>query len=192
MDISTLCRKVRSIKWSALLIVCLLPAISGCATTLGTIGVALGAFYGATGLAMLAPTSGAEISQVYYLGTFDPQGQIQPAIYRVTVHGQASVFSSAQFASGWVPASLIDPINSGIRLNFDKDKERIVLANSNDNIQTPRLSGRRLVLYGPEGFRESPQDSRLVIVMGGDPGALFAAFDKAQGDLLSQLKRAKP
>lgn len=48
-------------KWPAILALCLLPALNGCATALGTTGVVLGAIYGATGLAMLAPTSGAEI-----------------------------------------------------------------------------------------------------------------------------------
>ncbi|HYE33628.1 MAG TPA: hypothetical protein VEH27_19570, partial [Methylomirabilota bacterium] len=43
--------------------------------------------------------------------------------------------------------------------------------------------GRRLVLFGPEGFREAPRDHRLVIVMGADPSGYFEAIDSALGDM---------
>ena len=43
------------------------------------------------------------------------------------------------------------------------------------------LTGRRLVMFGPEGFREAPKDHRLVVVMGSDPSAFFGAVDRALG-----------
>ena len=165
-----------------------LPAVYGCATPLLTAGAVISGIYGTAALGALAPTPASEISQVYYLGSFDPQGQIPPSIYRITVHGQASLFSSTKFASGWVPAMLIDPVGSEVRVSFDKDKGNLLLTSPTEEVKTPHLSGRRLVLYGPEGFRESPQDARLIIVMGADPSALFAAFDKVQADLISKLK----
>jgi hypothetical protein len=41
----------------------------------------------ATGLGAMTP--GHEIEQIYYLGSFDPQEQVPPALYRVRVRGQA-------------------------------------------------------------------------------------------------------
>src|SRR5947208_52474 len=85
---------------------------SGCATPYqnAALGVA-----GATVAGAYSP--GHEIEQIYYLGVFDPQEQIPPTIYRITVHGQASVISGTEYASGWVPAQLIDSLNS--RINTD-------------------------------------------------------------------------
>lgn len=38
------------------------------------------------------------------------------------------------------------------------------------------LVGRRMVLFGPEGFREAPRNHRLVIVMGSSPQKYFEAL----------------
>jgi len=48
-----------------------------------------------------------------------------------------------------------------------------------DQLKSSALqAGRRLVLFGPEGFREAPRDQRLVIIMGTDPSKYFAAVNK--------------
>lgn len=36
--------------------------------------------------------------------------------------------------------------------------------------------GRRMIMFGPEGFMEAPKDHRLVIVMGSDPSKFFEAI----------------
>src|SRR6266850_8359765 len=54
----------------------------GCATPLQNAGLAAGI------TAAGGRSPGHEIEQVYYLGVFDPQDQVSPAVYRVTVHGQ--------------------------------------------------------------------------------------------------------
>jgi hypothetical protein len=46
-------------------------------------------------------------------------------------------------------------------------------------------TGRRLVMFGPDGFREAPRDHRLVIVMGSNPAAFFGAMDQALGNFAS-------
>lgn len=46
-----------------------------------------------------ARTPANEIEQIYYLGVFDPQEQLEPMVYRVRVHGQASPISGMKFGS---------------------------------------------------------------------------------------------
>lgn len=143
---------------------------SGCSTE-GIIGGSVGATL------VGANTPSNEIEQVYYLGSFDPEDQLPPTIYRVTVRGQASAISAMKFGSGWVPAQLVDSLSSNVRfdktgsLKFDKDDETMA------NLET----GRRLILFGPEGFREAPRDYRLAIVMGSSPEDFFNAIDQTLG-----------
>jgi len=145
---------------------------SGCASPAGTIALSV---VGATLLGAQSPSN--EIEAIYYLGVFDPRDQIPPTVYRVRLRGQASFISLTKFASGWVRAELIDSLNTGGR--FDKNgltvDQTSVLGAS--GLQT----GRRLMMLGPEGFREAPRDHRLVIVMGSDPSAFFQAVDEALG-----------
>lgn len=122
---------------------------------------------------------GQEIEQVYYLGVYDPQEQIPPSVYRITVRGQASVISSTRFGSGWVHASLIDSL--GTRIETDKTTGQIKFERGDPKDQANLETGRRLVVFGPEGFREVPKDHRLVIVMGSSPEKFFAAIDEALG-----------
>ena len=118
---------------------------------------------GATLLGANSPSQ--EIQQIYYLGTFDPQGQLPPTIYRIRVHGQASFISFIRFASGWVPAHFIDSLSSSV--NFKEQKSTSVSIDKGASETLAKLStGRRLMQFGPEGFREAPRDHRLVIVMG--------------------------
>lgn len=134
-----------------------------------------GGVAGATIYGSRAP--GTEIEQIYYLGTFDPQNQMKPEMYRVRVHGQASAISGVKFGSGWAPAALVDSLNSSFK--FDKNASTVT---SEGNTLTDSLGyGRKQVLFGPEGFREAPRNHRLVIVMGSSPEDFFAAVDTVLG-----------
>lgn len=144
---------------------------------LGTVGVAAVGGY--------SPTQ--EIEQVYYLGIFDPHEQVEPQqVYRVTVHGQASFISRMKFGSGWVPATLIDSLNTNASMPSDSD--RPTLQSAEKEPLAKLKTGRRMVLFGPEGFREAPADYRLVIVMGASPEAFFKAIDTSIG-VISQVRR---
>lgn len=119
----------------------------------------------------------SEIQQIYYLGVFDPREQLPPQVYRVRVHGQASAISATRFASGWVQASVVDSLATSV--GFDEQGD--IKIGKQDNQFTPIETGRRLVLFGPEGFREAPKDHRLVIVMGSNPEDFFNAIDQSLG-----------
>lgn len=128
------------------------------------------------------PTTALE--QIYYLGVFDPQEQLPPTIYRVRVKGQSSFFNFTRYASGWVPAAVIDSLGSTARFdNVKRDGEKsygVKISEVEESMKT-KLTGRRLVLFGPEGFREAPKDHRLVIAMGSNPEGFFQAVDEALG-----------
>ena len=138
--------------------------------------IALGA---AITTAVGAVVPGHDIEQVYYLGSFDPQEQVPPALYRIRVRGQASIISWMRFGSGWVPAELIDSLGSSVEINKTDGKIAITKAGGD---QLSKLNiGRRLMQFGPEGFREVPKEHRLVIVMGSDPEKFFQAMDEVLG-----------
>lgn len=144
--------------------------------------IALGA---AITTAIGAVIPGHDIEQVYYLGSFDPQEQVPPALYRVRVRGQASIIGWMRFGSGWVPAELIDSLGSSLEIN--KTDGKIQFTHENSKSLSKLAIGRRLMQFGPEGFREVPKEHRLVIVMGSDPENFFAAMDEAL-DVVSQGK----
>lgn len=123
-------------------------------------------------------TPSTEIEQIYYLGVFDPEEQVPPSIYRVRVHGQASALNTTKFSSGWVRADLLDSLNTHI--GKDPTTGRISVTKSSDAPDTIS-TGRRLMIFGPEGFREAPRDHRLVIVMGSSPQNFFNAMDSSLG-----------
>ena len=157
--------------------------LQGCASTEQS--VALGAAV-ATLVGAQSPTH--EIQQTYYFGVFDPQDQLPPQMYRIRVHGQASFISSMKFASGWVPAQLVDSLNTTIR--FDKNGRAGV--SQADASQLSGLGeGRRLLLFGPQGFREAPRDHRLVIVMGSSPEGFFSAIDKTVGKMSEAIEERR-
>ena len=140
--------------------------------------IALGAVV-VTGVGAVIP--GHDIEQVYYLGTFDPQEQVPPSLFRVRVRGQASILSWMRFGSGWVPAELIDSLGSSIEFN---KKSGVVKIDRTDAKDLSSLKiGRRLIQFGPEGFREVPKNHRLVLVMGASPEEFFDAMDRALGDV---------
>lgn len=154
-----------------------LLAATGCATPVQTAGLAIA---GTTLVGAQMPTD--ELEQIYYLGVFDPLEQLPPSIYRVTVRGQASFLNQSKFASGWVPAPLIDSLSA--RVNDSAYGETRFAQPDGVKDQTVDLkAGRRLMMFGPEGFREAPKDHRLVIVMGADPSAYFEAIDLAMADM---------
>jgi len=174
-DISVF-KKARCIKHSLSLasVLCLATFQSGCSTTAQE--VALGA---AVGTSILSSIPANELEQIYYLGTFDPRGQLPPTIYRVRVHGQASAFSNVSFASGWVPAGVIDSLSSNVGF---KNGAINITGKEKENSVGLDLH-RRLMQFGPEGFREAPANHRLVIVMGADPSNYFQGIDMALGQI---------
>lgn len=152
----------------ALLALVLAAALSSACDTPG--GVAAGVATAATLLGARSPSQ--SIEQTYYVGIFDPLEQLPPAVYRMTVRGQASAISRTRFASGWVPASLVDGLGSHI--GFDQ-AGKVTLEDS-EKTTGAIVPGRHLMLFGPEGFREAPKDHRLAIVMGSSPQEFFNAI----------------
>ena len=156
--------------------------MSGCSTE-----EIIGGTVAATLLGASSPSH--EIQQIYYLGAFDPQGQLPPTVYRIRVHGQASFISFTKFASGWVPAPFIDSLTADV--SFKGAKSTSVQVDQGASETLAKLTtGRRLMLFGPEGFREAPKDHRLVVVMGSDPSEFFEAIDESLGDI-AQLQAAQ-
>lgn len=162
----------------ALVVLALLWFGSGCTTTNDTIAAGIG------GTALAAHSPNNEIEQIYYLGVFDPQEQVPPTVYRVRVHGQASAISFMRFASGWVPANMIDSL--GTRLYFQEAGGALKIEDA-DEPSDALPTKRKLVLFGPEGFRQAPKDHRLVIMMGSNPEAFFKAIDTSLG-MVSEAK----
>lgn len=157
---------------------------AGCATNWQS--VALGAGI-ATASGAYSPNN--EIQQIYYLGVFDPQEQTPPSVYRVRVHGQASFISRTKFGSGWVPARLIDSLGSEVK--FDRETGSITMTPAEDDAVSALTTGRRQIMFGPEGFREAPKDHRLVIVMGSSPDKFFEAIDEALGSISDAEETAR-
>jgi len=149
--------------------------LTACSSTEGNVALGVVA---ATVLGANAPTQ--EIEQTYYLGAFDPRGQLPPTVYRIRLHGQASFISFMRFASGWVPAPFIDSLNSSVGFGDEKLTAVEIDAEASDKL-SHLTTGRRLMLFGPEGFREAPRDHRLVVVMGSSPETFFDAIDTSLG-----------
>src|ERR1700676_4646298 len=89
-------------------------SLSACHTTAQTVALSV---VGATVVG--ARSVGSEIQQTYYLGVFDPQGQVPTQVYRLRVHGQGSAIGFTKFASGWAPSIIADSLGSTI--SFDKN-----------------------------------------------------------------------
>ena len=129
----------------------------------------------------LGHTPTTNIVQTYYLGVFDPREQLPPTLYRVRVQGQASALSRTAFASGWVRADLIDSLSGRVDLENSRVKLGEDAANKVNLGEDRNALNRRLVMFGPEGFREAPKNHRLVVVMGSNPEAFFTGVDRALG-----------
>ena len=151
---------------------------SGCHTPAETAALTGGILAGATLAGAAAPTH--EIEQVYYLGVFDPNEQVPTSIYRLRVHGQSSVWNATRFASGWVPAKYIDSLSSQVSLDPNGTSAAKIDPASADQEATMQ-AGRKLCVFGPEGFRPISADYRLVIVMSADPSQYFSTIDQMLG-----------
>jgi hypothetical protein len=159
------------------LLIVSLACLSGCA------GLSPATRNSIAGVALLGVTPSTDLEQVYYLGMFDPQEQIPPTLYRVRVRGQASALNFNRYASGWVHADLIDSLSTAVKFaSKDADANVSVTPAAGEDFKsfTP---GRRLVMFGPEGFREAPANHRLVIAMGSSPEKFFSAVDQALGNV---------
>ena len=160
--------------------------LSGCGSATG---LALGVGGGVAATTIVgARTPSDEIEQTYYLGVYDPQGQLPPSIYRVRVRGQSSFLNSTRFASGWVHSSLVDSLGS--KIGFD-DTGRLKIQRAEMDSLDQVTIGRRLIMFGPEGFREAPANHRLVVVMGADPSAFFEAVDQTLGTIAQVTQGVK-
>ena len=135
----------------------------------------------ALGVGLLAQTPSSSLEQVYYLGVFDPQEQLPPTVYRVRVRGQGSALSTTRYASGWVRSEFIDSLSTVAKFGNKDLDSGVSLAPASEEDKVQLITGRRLILFGPEGFREAPKDHRLVVVMGSSPEKFFSAVDEALG-----------
>ena len=160
-------------------ILLLLSLLPGCGSKAANLALGVGSVVVAPVALKSAKVPTDEIAQTYYLGVYDPQGQLPPSIYRVRVQGQSSFLNRTKFASGWVHASLIDSLGTEIAFNEKNGGLKIQKVNSDNQGQI--ATGRRLIMFGPEGFRKAPKDHRLVVVMGADPSAFFEAVDQTLG-----------
>ena len=157
--------------------------LAGCSTE-----EIIGSTVGATVLGANSPTQ--EIQQIYYLGAFDPQGQLPPTVYRIRVHGQASFISFVRFASGWVPAPFIDSLGSSVGFAKESGTSIDIDAGASDKLSN-LSTGRRLMLFGPEGFRAAPTAHRLVVVMGSSPEDFFNAIDTSLGQVAEAVDQQR-
>ncbi|NIP25787.1 MAG: hypothetical protein GWN67_12285 [Phycisphaerae bacterium] len=148
---------------------------SGCGSSSETAWL-VGGIIGGTALAGQSPAQ--EIEQIYYLGVLDPMEQTPSAIFRLTVRGQASLISSTKFASGWAPADLVDSLNTSLSFN---EQDMVPSSNEEKDSLGEMETGRRLILFGPEGYREAPKDHRLVLVMSSSPEKYFEALGETLG-----------
>lgn len=157
---------------SCLLLATVLLPLSGCGSLSTTAKVVTAGTVGSL-------TPGSDLEQTYYLGSFDPRSQLPPAIFRIRVRGQSSVLSSVRFGSSWVPAEVVDSLAGEIDPGFGRSNVKIT---NDPNYRSPfRAEDRKLVLFGPEGFRQAPKNHRLVVIMGSNPDAVEQAFSSALG-----------
>ncbi|MFC3122401.1 hypothetical protein [Agaribacter flavus] len=136
-------------------------------------------FVSGASLAAISPTN--ELEQIFYVGMFDPQEQAPQTIYRIRIHGQASFLNDVKFGSGWVKSELVDSLSSQNNL-LDEIKS---LSGDGSKVFEEELgidSQRKMIAFGPEGFRITPKNHRLVVVMGTSPDAFFQAVDRTMGE----------
>lgn len=148
--------------------------VCGCSTVAHT-NQAI-ALAGTVGLSL---TPSFDLEQTYYLGSFDPAGQLPPTLYRIRVRGQSSILNSTKFASSWVPAEVVDALTGSAQLDVKSGK--VTIESDTTHAKNINESGRRLMQFGPEGFRSAPKNHRLVILMGASPETVEQAFSQALG-----------
>jgi hypothetical protein len=158
---------------TAMPLLLLLTLGGGCSTVAHT-NQAI-ALAGTVGLSL---TPSFDLEQTYYLGSFDPAGQLPPTLYRIRVRGQSSILNNTKFASSWVPAEVVDALTGSAQL--DKSG-KVTIESDIAHAKNINESGRRLMQFGPEGFRSAPKNHRLVILMGASPETVEQAFSQALG-----------
>lgn len=163
---------------------CALASLAGCASSAANYALGVG------GVGVLGHTPTTNIGQTYYLGVFDPREQLPATIYRIRVQGQASALSSTGFASGWVRADLVDSLSGQITLDKNQVKFTEDAANRVALEEDKGALNRRLIMFGPEGFREAPKNHRLVVVMGSNPESFFSSVDRALGVVASATQES--
>jgi hypothetical protein len=126
----------------------------------------------AAGMVAASVTPSFDLEQTYYLGSFDPAGQLPPTLYRIRVRGQSSMLNQTKFASSWVPAEVVDALTGSAKLDVKSGSVKI--ERDTDTSFNINDSGRRLMQFGPEGHR-------LVILMGASPEKVEQAFSTALG-----------
>ena len=136
----------------------------------------------AAGIGALSVTPSFDLEQTYYLGSFDPAGQLPPTLYRIRVRGQSSVLNNTKFASSWVPAEVVDALTGSASLDVKSGSITIGKDSGSPGFNVNE-SGRRLMQFGPEGFRSAPKGHRLVILMGASPETVEQAFASALGSV---------
>jgi len=156
-------------------VLCVCAALGGCATPQQTNLLA-----GVT-TSVLGVTPTTNIVQTYYLGVFDPREQLPPTLYRVRIQGQGSALSFTKFASGWVRADLIDSLSGQVAMDRNGTTLQSDSGNKVKLLEDAGALNRRLIMFGPEGFREAPKNHRLVVVMGSSPETFFSSMDQALG-----------
>jgi hypothetical protein len=88
-----------------------------------------------------------------------------------------------------VPADLVDSLSNQVGFDVDDQKVTVEGGVAGPLKDGELTKGRRLVVFGPEGFRPVPKRHRLVIVMGASPKAFFQAMDRLTG--AASAKRAQ-
>ncbi len=134
----------------------------------------------ASGVVAASLTPSFDLEQTYYLGSFDPASQLPPTLYRIRVRGQSSLLNQTKFASSWVPAEVVDALTGSASLDVKSGSITINKDSGNPGFNVNE-SGRRLMQFGPEGFRSAPKGHRLVILMGASPETVEQAFASALG-----------
>lgn len=177
-EVTSVCRAARRACAAASLLV-----LAACGSTEADVALGLGL---TTLVGGQMPSN--EIEQIYYLGVFDAREQIPPMIYRVRVHGQASALNGTQFASGWVPAQIADSLGANISFQPNGD---LSITPAGTNQAASLVEGRKLIAFGPEGFRTAPDGQRLVIAMGSDASAYFTAVDNTLGAIGTAMQEKR-
>jgi len=156
--------------------------LCGCASSGANYALGVGS------VVTLGHTPTTNIAQTYYLGVFDPRQQLPPTIYRIHVQGQASALSTTSFASGWLRSDLVDSLNGQVSI----DKNVVSTSAAQNPVSIDEDNGalnRRMIMFGPEGFRVAPRNHRLVVVMGSKPENFFSSVDRALGVVASVTQR---
>jgi hypothetical protein len=108
-------------------------SLSSCASPGLTAGAVVGGIVGLTSFG--AYSIGAEIQQVYYFAVVDLERHSLSGVYRLTVHGQASMLNKTKFATGWVPSAIVDALHCDIKA---------ASASSPSNAVEPACAGPKL------------------------------------------------